>query len=85
MATLQKTTLTDATGAFWVSDSSTYENLIRIQTGTGDGHAWIAIPTFTDVEFWVLVEDRVNSQSKTYHSIPGNRTLIYDPAFFVYP
>lgn len=85
VANLKKAKLTDATGAFWINDSATYEYLIRIQIGTGDGHAWIAIPTFTDVEFWVLVEDRVNSQSKTYHSSPGNRTLIYDPGFFVYP
>lgn len=85
VSTLNKTTLTSATGAFWLSDSNTYEYLIRINTATDNGRAWIAIPTFTDVEFWILVEDLYNGQSKTYHSLPGNRTLIYDPSFFVYP
>jgi hypothetical protein len=85
VSNLQKATLTDATGAFFVSDSSTYEYLIRINTATNNGRAWIAIPTFTDVEFWILVEDRINMQSKTYHSVPGNRTLIYDPYYFIFP
>jgi hypothetical protein len=82
---LNKTRLTDATGAFWLSDGDTYEYLIRIKTATDNGRAWIAIPTFTDVEFWITVEDLTNGQLKTYHSLPGNRTLIYDPYFFVYP
>jgi PKD repeat protein len=85
ISTLYKTSLTGATGAFWLSDSNTYEYLIRINTATDNGRAWIAIPTFTDVEFWITVEDLTNGQSKTYHSLPGNRTLIYDPYFFVYP
>jgi hypothetical protein len=85
ISTLNRSTLTSTTGAFWLSDSNTYEYLIRINTATDNGRAWIAIPTFTDVEFFVLVEDVVNGQSKTYHSVAGNRTLIYDPFFFVYP
>jgi hypothetical protein len=85
LSNLNKTRLTDATGAFWLSDSSTFEYLIRINTATNNGRAWIAIPTFTDVEFWIMVQDTVNGQSQTYHSPAGNRTLIYDPFFFVYP
>lgn len=85
VSTLNRATLTDATGAFWIANPSTFEYLIRIQTGTGDGHAWVSIPTFTDVEFSVLVEDLFGGQTKTYHSLPGNRDLIYDPLFFVYP
>ena len=85
VSTLNRTTITDATGAFWLTDPSTFEYLIRIQTATTNGRAWIAIPTFTDVEFSILVEDMTNGQYKTYHSAPGNRTLIYDPYFFVYP
>ena len=84
-ATLSKAQLTDTTGAFWMSDASTLEYLIRIQTGTGDGHAWIAIPTFTDVEFWIDVTDTKSGQYYEYHSPIGNRTLIYDPYLFVYP
>ena len=84
-ATLNKTTLTAATGAFWLADSNTYEYLIRINTATDNGKAWIAIPTFTDVEFFVLVEDLVGGQSKTYRNPPYSKTLIYDPSFFVYP
>jgi hypothetical protein len=83
--TLSKTKLTDNVGAFWIADANTYEYLIRIQTGTNNGRAWIAIPTFTSVEFWVSVTDTVNGQTKEYHSTPGNQTLIYDPYFFVYP
>jgi sugar lactone lactonase YvrE len=82
---LRKTTLTDATGAFWLTDSDSIEYLIRINTATDNGKAWIAIATFTDVEFFVTVTDAFTGQSKTYHSAPGNRTLIYDPLFFVYP
>ena len=84
-ANLQKTKLTDTTGAFWITNSSTYEYLIRINTATDNGRAWVAIPTFTDVEFFLVVTDTINGQTKQYHSSPGNRTLIYDPSYFVYP
>ena len=84
-ATLSKAKLTDFTGAFWIADANTYEYMIRIQTGTSNGRAWISIPTFTDVEFWITVTDTVNGQSKDYHSVPGNRTLLYDPYYFVSP
>jgi hypothetical protein len=85
MATLSKAKLTDTTGAFWIADANTYEYLIRFNTATNNGRIWVAIPTFTDVEFWVAVTDTVGGQSKEYHSIPGNQTLIYDPYFFIYP
>ncbi len=85
VANLSKAQLTDTTGAFWIADASTYEYLIRFNTATNNGRAWIAIPTFTDVEFWVAVTDTVNGQYKEYHSNPGNQTLIYDPSYFVYP
>jgi serine/threonine protein kinase, bacterial len=83
--TLSATRLTDATAAFWTSNAATYEYLIRISTATDNGRAWIAIPTFTDVEFWIAVTDTVSGQSFEYHSPAGNRTLVYDPTFFVYP
>jgi hypothetical protein len=85
VSTLKKARLTDATGAFWLSDSGMYEYLIRISTATDNGRAWIAIPTFTDVEFWITVLDTVYGQSYTYHSPAGNRTLVYDPYYFVFP
>ncbi|HUM02031.1 MAG TPA: PKD domain-containing protein [Thermoanaerobaculia bacterium] len=85
VSTLSTDKLTDATGAFWLSNADTYEFLIRINTATDNGRAWFAISTFTDVEFWIDVTDTVNGQSKEYHSAPGNKTLIYDPYFFVYP
>ena len=85
ISTLHKATLTAATGAFWLSDSNTYEYLIRINTATDNGRAWVTILTFTQVEFWVDVTDTKSGQSKEYHSNPGNTTLIYDPTFFVYP
>jgi PKD repeat protein len=85
VANLSKAKLTDTTGAFWIADANTYEYLIRFNTATNNGRTWIAIPTFTDVEFWVDVTDTVGGQSKEYHSAPGNETLIYDPYFFVYP
>jgi Concanavalin A-like lectin/glucanases superfamily len=82
---LNKMRLTDAIGAFWLADANAYEYLIRVSTATDNGRAWIAISTFTDVEFWIMVQDTVNGQAQTYHSDAGNRTLIYDPGFFVYP
>lgn len=85
VSTLSKAKLTDTTGAFWIANSSTYEYMIRFNTATDNGRAWIAIPTFTDVEFFINVTDTVNGQSKQYHSAPGNRTLLYDPFYFVYP
>jgi PKD repeat protein len=85
VSTLKKARLTDATGAFFLSDSDTYEYLIRINTATDNGHAWISIPTFTDVEFFIEVLDTQSGQYTEYHSPAGNRTLIYDPYFFVYP
>ena len=84
-ANLQKVKLTDVTGAFWIADASTYEFMIRVNTATDNGRAWMSILTFTDVEFWVAVTDVTNGQSKEYHSDPGNRTLIFDPSTFVYP
>jgi hypothetical protein len=84
-ANLSKTKLTDVTGAFWIADANTYEFMIRVNTATDNGKAWMAILTFTDVEFWVAVTDVTNGQSKEYHSDPGNRTLIFDPSTFVYP
>jgi pseudomonalisin len=77
--------LTDATGAFWLSDAERYEYLIRINTSTDNGRAWIAIPTFTDVEFRIAVFDTATGQYREYHSPAGNRTLVYDPYFFVFP
>lgn len=85
VANLSKAKLTDTTGAFWIADANTYEYLIRFNTASTNGRVWIAIPTFTDVEFWVAVTDTVGGQYKEYHSNPGNVTLIYDPYFFVYP
>jgi len=82
---LNETQLTDAVGAFWLTDANTYEYMIRIKTATDNGRAWVAISTFTDVEFWIMVQDMVNGQAQTYHSAAGNRTLIYDPDYFVYP
>jgi PKD repeat protein len=85
LSTLSKAKLTDVTGAFWITNSSTYEYLIRFNTATDNGRAWIAIPTFTDVEFWIDVTDTRTGQSNGYHSVAGNRTLLYDPSTFVYP
>ncbi len=84
-ANLSKAKLTDVTGAFWIADANTYEFVVRINTATNNGRAWVSILTFTDVEFWVAITDVTNGQTKEYHSDPGNRTLIYDPTFFVYP
>jgi streptogramin lyase len=84
-ASLSQTRLTDAIGAFWLFNEDTFEYLIGINTATDNGRAWISIASFTDVEFWVTVQDTVNGQAQIYHSLPGNRTSIYDPYFFVYP
>jgi hypothetical protein len=84
-ATLSKTKLTNLTGAFWLFSPSTYEYMIRINTATDNGKAWVTILTFTSVEFWVDVTDTKTGQFKQYHSTPGNLSLIYDPSFFVYP
>ncbi len=85
VSTLSKAKLTDVTGAFWIANASTYEYLIRFNTATDNGRIWIAIPTFTDVEFWIDVTDTHTGQSFQYHSAAGNRTLLYDPTTFVYP
>lgn len=85
VSTLSATRLTDGVAAFWLSDPNTYEYLIRVNTATNNGRAWIAITTFTNVEFWVEVRDTATGQYFEYHSPAGNETLIYDPSFFVYP
>jgi hypothetical protein len=84
-ATLSKAKLTDVTGAFWFFNASTYEYMVRINTATDNGRAWVTILTFTSVEFFVDVTDTKTGQFKQYHSAPGNLTLLYDPSFFVYP
>jgi hypothetical protein len=85
VSTLTATSLTDGTAAFYLSDAAIYEYLIRINTATDNGRAWISVSTFTDVEFWIEVTDTTNGQYYEYHSPAGNRTMIYDPFFFVYP
>ncbi|HQR44878.1 MAG TPA: NHL repeat-containing protein [Thermoanaerobaculia bacterium] len=85
VAALSAARLTDTTAAFWLSDGTLYEYLIRINTATDNGKAWISIPTFTDVEFWIAVTDTVRGQYTEYHSPAGNRTMLYDPDFFVFP
>ncbi len=85
LSDLHKARLMDTAGAFWVSDDSRFEHLIQIKTATNNGHAWITIGAFTDVEFWVDVTDTVNGQVKEYHSFPGRQPFIYDPFSFVYP
>jgi len=85
VSALSKAKLTDVTGAFWIQDASTYEYLIRLNAATDNGRIWIAIPTFTDVEFFIDVTDTHTGQSKEYHSAAGNRTLIFDPSYFVFP
>ncbi len=85
VSALSAARLTDATAAFWLSDADAFEYLIRINTATDNGRAWISIPTFTDVEFWIAVTDLTSGQTFEYHSPAGNRTLLYDPGFFVYP
>jgi hypothetical protein len=85
-ANLLKAKLTDTTGAFWIADANTYEYLIRFNTATNNGRIWIAIPTFTDVEFWVDVTDTAGAhQSFSYYHPPSSFLLIYDPFFFIYP
>lgn len=84
-ATLSKAKLTDVTGAFWIANKDTYEYMIRVNTATDNGRAWMTILTFTSVEFFVDVTDTKTGQFKEYHSAPGNVTLIYDPSTFVYP
>jgi hypothetical protein len=86
VSTLSATRLTDATAAFWLFDANTYEYLIRITAGN-NGYAWISIPSFTSVEFWIEVTDTTSGLYKEYHleQSPDLPTLIYDPWFFVYP
>ena len=64
-------------GTNFLAGASASSNVVKVNG--------IAIATFTDVEFWIVVEDTVNGQAQTYHSDAGNSTLIYDPGYFVYP
>ena len=68
---LEKTKLTDVTGAFWIADANTYEFMIRVNTATDNGRAWMSILTFTDVEFWVAVTDVTNGQIEGVPQRPG--------------
>ena len=83
-ANLAKAKLTDVTGAFWIADANTYEFMIRVNTATDNGRAWMSILTFTDVEFWVAVTDvtMANRRSTTATREPD---AIFDPYTFVYP
>ncbi|HQR66336.1 MAG TPA: NHL repeat-containing protein [Thermoanaerobaculia bacterium] len=83
--TLSATALTDATATFWYFDANTFEYLIRVNTATDNGHAWISISTFTDVEFWIEVTDMASGQHAEYHSPAGNRTMLYDYWTFIFP
>lgn len=84
-ANLLKARLTDTLAAFYVSDPNSYEYLIRFNTATNNGKVWIAIPTFTSVEFWVKVTDTKTGQYKEYHNPKEATGLIYDPGTFVFP
>ena len=74
-----ETKLTDLTGAFWIASGSTYEYAIRFNPATNNGRIWVAILTFTDVEFWIKVTDTHTGQFKEYHSVPGNKTTDLRP------
>jgi hypothetical protein len=82
---LFKTRLTDKVAAFFVGDPAAYEYLVRFNTATDNGRVWIAIPTFTAVEFWVKVTDTKTGQYKEYHNPKEGTGLIYDPFTFVFP
>jgi hypothetical protein len=83
---MQKTDLTDIVGAFW-KDAGAYQFFVSVNPATAalNGHTWVAINTFSGVEFWVDVTDTVNGQYKEYHNTPENKTLVEDRTFFVYP
>ena len=83
---MQKTDLTDIVGAFW-KDAGAYQFFVSVNPATAalNGHTWVAINTFSGVEFWVDVTDTVNGQYREYHNPPENKTLVEDRTFFVYP
>ncbi len=83
---LQKTTFTDVVGSFWM-DSGAYQYFVSVNPATSglNGYTWVAINTFSGVEFWIDVTDTVTGLHKTYHNPPENKTLVEDRSFFPYP
>jgi hypothetical protein len=81
-----KTDLTDVVGAFW-KDAGAYQFFVSVNPATAalNGHTWVAMNTFSGVEFWIDVTDTVSGQSREYHNPPENKTLVEDRTFFVYP
>jgi hypothetical protein len=83
---LQKTTFTDVVGTFWMN-AGAYQYFISVNPATSglNGYTWVAINTFSGVEFWIDVTDTVTGLHKTYHNPPENKTLVEDRWFFPYP
>ena len=81
-----KTDLTDVVGAFW-KDAGAYQFFVSVNPATAalNGHTWVAMNTFSGVEFWIDVTDTVSGQFREYHNPPENKTLVEDRTFFVYP
>lgn len=84
---MSKAKVTDAYGFFWTADASTPEYFIRFNTASTNGKNWVNISTFTNVEFWIDVQDTLTNTpagpvSMTYHNPPGQTVNIWDSATF---
>ena len=83
---LQKTRFTDVVGSFWI-DAGAYQYFVSVNPATSglNGYTWVAINTFSGVEFWIDVTDTATGLHQTYHNPPENKTLVEDRWFFPYP
>ena len=83
---LQATRFTDVVGTFWMS-AGAYQYFVSVNPATSalNGYTWVAMNTFSGVEFWIDVTDTVSGLHKTYHNPPENKTLVEDRWFFAFP
>ncbi len=61
--------MTSDTGYFWFFQEGTADLVVKVLDGTGiNGKHWVFFGSLTNVEFDLVLEDRLSGQTKTYHN-----------------
>jgi hypothetical protein len=71
-ATATAVQLSDETAAFWFTDASNYELLVKVLDGTAvNGEFWVFSGGLSDLEYTVTVTDVLTGAAKTYPKAAG--------------
>jgi hypothetical protein len=61
------------TGFFWFFDAANVELAVKVLDGTAiNDFYWTFFGALSDVDYWLIVEDTVTGESRTYHNPQGS-------------